>query len=677
MKTAIHILCLSVLPLFTFGQTSMWTWMKGDTVANPPVNYGTLGIEAASNTPAGLYEVAEWTDLQGNFWLFGGVSMNGNNGVGNNNLWKFNPQTNNWTWVKGPGFTGDAGSYGMMGVPALSNNPPARLYCSASWTDLFGDFWFFGGYNNAFYSDLWKYNIASNMWTWMKGPSISGTPVTGTMGVPNNANHPGGRAESSAAWVDANNNLWLFGGIAGSNGYCRNDLWCYNTSTDQWTWMKGPNAYNNPGSYGFKGVPASSNLPPARHVYTAWEDNGNFWLFGGRDTGSHFYNDMWRYEPATNNWTWMSGTNGINDTGTYGAACSPSTDYAPVSRYETRSKWKDTHGNFWLYGGASDELFANSCSDLWYFNPTTLEWKVVKGNSSYYVAPVYGTRGTGAVANTPGGRSGAVSWFSNTGELYLFGGTVNAWQIFYNDVWKFTIDSCCVDPQHCSANCQSYNVTVNADLPVFCSGDSVRVCAPRGYVSYLWNNGKTDSCIYALQAGYYYVTVTDTANCTGTSNHLAVSTYPLLPVSISVTGDTLTAYNAVTYQWYFNDNRINGANSAVYVADQTGNYTLEITDTNGCHIFSNPISVVTGIGELQNSAGVKVYPNPSSGTWQLEADNNWLNGIVEVCDVNGRLVFKTVIQNAVTKIFFETSRGVYTLHIYDGERIIAQKLVKW
>src|SRR5437870_3591795 len=58
------------LPLSSFSQ-GQWVWMKGDNLFGS-ANYGTKGIPGISNKPGGRYEPAEWTDLNGNFWLFGG-----------------------------------------------------------------------------------------------------------------------------------------------------------------------------------------------------------------------------------------------------------------------------------------------------------------------------------------------------------------------------------------------------------------------------------------------------------------------------------------------------------------------------------------------------------------------------------------------------------------------------
>ncbi len=221
-------------------------------------------------------------------------------------------------------------------------------------------------------------------------------------------------------------------------------------------------------------------------------------------------------------------------------------------------------------------------------------------------------------------------------------------------------------------------VTATTLTPVICANDSSQVCSTTGFASYFWNTGATTTCIIATHAGNYYVTVTDANGCTAVSNHLAVNTYPLSPVSVSVNGDTLTAFNAVTYQWYFNNQPINNATNAVYIATQSGIYMVEISDTNGCHVTSNNINVtVSGIHTITTSAGIKVYPNPSHNTWQLEVENDWLNSTIEVVDAEGRLVFKSEIENQQSAISFDAAHGIYTLHIYNHQKNATQKLVRW
>jgi galactose oxidase-like protein len=293
MKKFLVIVVLIFCANTTYGQFGMWTWMNGDDTIHSDGNFGTLGVPSILNSPPSLYEPCEWKDQQGNFWLFGGfhygvVATNPIHGD-QNNLWKYNPLTNEWTWIKGPGVGDDIGNYGVQGIPSPLNNPAARGWGTPTWVDNNNNLWIYSG--DIGYDDLWKYDISTNEWTWMKGdttpyPYQRVPPVYGTYQIPSPLNTPGTRSETSASWTDNFGNLWLFGG--GSNDSVGNvlifdDLWKYDISINQWTWMYGHNYANNTiGHYGIKGIASPLNIPPARLTYAKWKDPaGNFYIFGG------------------------------------------------------------------------------------------------------------------------------------------------------------------------------------------------------------------------------------------------------------------------------------------------------------------------------------------------------------------------------------------------------------
>ena len=63
--------------------------------------------------------MVSWLDSAGNFWLFGGY---GNDAIGNegvlNDLWRYSPGANVWTWMSGSTMQGAAGIYGTQGTRA-------------------------------------------------------------------------------------------------------------------------------------------------------------------------------------------------------------------------------------------------------------------------------------------------------------------------------------------------------------------------------------------------------------------------------------------------------------------------------------------------------------------------------------------------------------------------------
>lgn len=402
--------------------------MKGDNITNQLAVYGTQGVSSPTNKPPATYEGTEWKDFSGNFWFYD-----------NNNLWKFNPTTLEWTWIKGTQSVQSYGVYGTKGVPSPLNHPGYRAACSASWVDNIGNLWLFGGQGyNGYKNDLWKYNVSTNEWTWVKGDSTGNNiPQFGTKGISSAINNPGGLFETNATWVDSNNNLWLFGGASGS-GICWNTLWKYNIISNQWTWMSGDNFSNAPAIYGIKGISNINNKPSARLCYSKWIKNDTLWLFGGESYGG-LNNDLWRYSISSNTWTWMSGSVSLNKKGLYFSKCEPSINIYPSSRLESRSCWKDMNGIFWLFGGFG---YGGCLNDLWTYNSNTNKWAWVNGDSIPNTpAPNYGSIQVPSPANNPGGRGGVVSWVDGFNDLWIFGGTDLVGSL--NDLWKYDVDESC------------------------------------------------------------------------------------------------------------------------------------------------------------------------------------------------------------------------------------------
>jgi hypothetical protein len=416
-------------------QAGEWTWVHGNNTGGGSATYGVQGVPSPANNPGALYEPCEWKDLNGNFWLFGGNDFSGD-------LWKYNPLTNEWTWMKGPGFAGYWGNWGTQGVPSPTNNPPGRAFGATSWTDNQGNLWLFGGNHTGFIppmSDLWKYNISTNEWTWMKGPNITGqTGVYGTQGVADPANRPGCRSECAAAWTDNSGNLWLFGGFNGPS-LMYNDLWKYNVASNQWTWMKGSQTYSLISIYGTLGVENAANTPGGRYAYCHWKDNsGKLWLFGGGSPGT-INNELWRYNISTNNWAWMGGDNSV---GIYGTKCVLTSYNLPRRRFENRTSWTDQAGDFWFFGGASGSGPLWPWNDLWKYCVTIGQWVWISGDSIQNPTGHWGTIGITDPANKPNGRGGAVGWSDDNGHFYIFGGSGTGGS-FYNDLWKYNVDTTC------------------------------------------------------------------------------------------------------------------------------------------------------------------------------------------------------------------------------------------
>ncbi len=295
--------------------TDKWTWMGGSSasIGSATGVYGTQGTADPANIPGARYRAAAWTDTaNGYLWLFGGRDPT----VGYlNDLWKYDLVAKQWTWMAGSNTFNSFGTSGTQGTPDAANTPGAR-YRTTAWTDTSGHLWLFGGNgygsttSTGVLNDLWQFDPSLGSfgeWAWMGGSDVANIGATGTygtMGIADSANLPGAR-ESAAAWSDSNGHLWLFGGHGydanGSVGEL-NDLWQYDLTTNQWTWIGGLDTTNGSGTYGTLNTADPANIPGARDSGAYWSGtNGRLWLFGGNgydSTGSKDYlNDLWLYQP--------------------------------------------------------------------------------------------------------------------------------------------------------------------------------------------------------------------------------------------------------------------------------------------------------------------------------------------------------------------------------------------
>ncbi len=131
--------------------------------------------------------------------------------------------------------------------------------------------------------------------------------------------------------------------------------------------------------------------------------------------------------------------------------------------------------------------------------------------------------------------------------------------------------------------------SITPEAVEICYGDTAMLEAPVGYDSYLWSTGETTRSIFVTRSGSYRVTVTDGSSCPGTSDPAIVIVHPQ-PKAPEITLDNgyMVSTPASTYQWCKNGLEIQGATDRRLAAQESGWYTVKITDSNGCPAVSNP-----------------------------------------------------------------------------------------
>ena len=156
----------------------------------------------------------------------------------------------------------------------------------------------------------------------------------------------------------------------------------------------------------------------------------------------------------------------------------------------------------------------------------------------------------------------------------------------------------------CTTTSSAQSVTVNA-LPtaivtnsgsnVLCSGGSATLSAPSAMSSYLWSDGSTTQSITVASSGNYSVTVTNADGCSVTSAASSITTSQIITPSIaSSSSTTICSGDAVTlsvpsgyasYLWS------NGSTTSSTSASTAGNYSVTVTNTDGCSVTTTATAV--------------------------------------------------------------------------------------
>jgi len=144
--------------------------------------------------------------------------------------------------------------------------------------------------------------------------------------------------------------------------------------------------------------------------------------------------------------------------------------------------------------------------------------------------------------------------------------------------------------------------------------------------------------------------------------------------SVTLNATTGTNY---TYEWFKDGSLINGAGSATYQANLSGNYTVKVID-GACNTTSSSttVSVLNCASLMENNGdNTSIYPNPIKDMLNIESP--FMDGNIILIDANGKTVIEMKIEDKKTKIDVKNIvPGTYNLIIKNKDQIIEKKIVK-
>ncbi len=165
-------------------------------------------------------------------------------------------------------------------------------------------------------------------------------------------------------------------------------------------------------------------------------------------------------------------------------------------------------------------------------------------------------------------------------------------------------------------------------------------------------------------SGVYTVSCS-VANCPlkKASVNVTIHDLPAIPVITSDSGTLVTTVSN-HYQWFLNGIAITGDTLQEFTPKENGDYTVMVTDHNGCSALSAIHSLVNyGIDDPRPVNGITVYPNPTSGELFIQVPaKEWK---LSLADMQGRVVHESaLIVDKEIRISI-AAEGIYSL-ILDG-----------
>lgn len=269
---------------------------------------------------------------------------------------------------------------------------------------------------------------------------------------------------------------------------------------------------------------------------------------------------------------------------------------------------------------------------------------------------------SGSTALCEGGK---VTLTSSEGSSYLWNTGATTRSIEVSTAGNYTVRVS--NSNGCSATSTATAVTVNS-LPTatitasgattFCQGDKVTLTSSEGS-SYLWSTGATTRSIDVSTSGNYTVRVSNANGCSATSTATMVRVNALAMATITAGGPTsfclggkvtLTASSGSSYLWS------TGATTQSIEVSTSGNYTVRVTNSNGCSatsaattvtVSNYPVATITAGGPTTITQTGNVVLSVNTGTG---LNYQWIkNGVA--------------INAATASSYTATTGGSYTVKV--------------
>jgi len=162
-----------------------------------------------------------------------------------------------------------------------------------------------------------------------------------------------------------------------------------------------------------------------------------------------------------------------------------------------------------------------------------------------------------------------------------------------------------------------------------------------------WTGGTTGPTLAVSASGSYEATAYTIGGCSQSDMIVVNLAGPGTPL-ITFVDNELNSSLTGELQWFLDGDVIAGASQATYTPTENGEYTVVLTDANGCSSTSDPFLLQNvGINALRMAAPeIQVFPNPANDQVYVQLPSSGSTGyqLVTLVDNAGRTVLRTRLQ---------------------------------
>ena len=256
-------------------------------------------------------------------------------------------------------------------------------------------------------------------------------------------------------------------------------------------------------------------------------------------------------------------------------------------------------------------------------------------------------------------------------------------------VWVYATNNCGDGPVGYFVPTYNNNPGVNLGQDQTTCGVSVTLDAGNPGATYMWSDMSTSQTISAAVSGTYYVDVTDANGCSGSDTVVVtINTPPTVTASAAATmvciaDDTVQLTGTPAGGMWSGSCVVNNGQFVPGMCSP-GSYTLIYfyMDSSMCYAEDSVIittDLCLGIADV-NADAFTFYPNPASGSFEIQFASDLSTVEIQITDASGRLVLDqrtgNVNAGSTVKISLDgISSGTYLLNLISGDTKSVRTLI--